>query len=68
MQQKQSLQTTLSLTLDEVNAVLTALGKTFSYIEAVGLIEKIKGQVIPQLPVPTPESAKAEQRESENVI
>jgi hypothetical protein len=68
MQQKQSVQTTLSLTLDEVNAVLTALGKTFSYIEAVGLIEKIKDQVIPQLPVPTPESAKAEQRESENVI
>lgn len=68
MQQKQSVQTTLSLTLDEVNAVLTALGKTFSYIEAVGLIEKIKEQVIPQLPVPTPESAKAEQRESGNVI
>ena len=68
MQQKQSVQTTLSLTLDEVNAVLTALGKTFSYIEAVGLIEKIKEQVIPQLPVPTPESEKAEQRESENVI
>ena len=68
MQQKQSVQTTLSLTLDEVNAVLTALGKTFSYIEAVGLIEKIKDQVIPQLPVPTPESEKAEQRESGNVI
>jgi hypothetical protein len=62
MQQKQPVQTTLSLTLDEVNAVLTALGKAFSYIEAVGLIEKIKEQVIPQLPVPTPqgETEKAE--------
>ena len=46
----------MNLTLDEVNAVLTALGKSYTYIEAVGLIEKIKEQVIPQLPVPTPQS------------
>ena len=56
MQQEQPVQTTLNLTLDEVNAVLTALGKSYTYIEAVGLIEKIKEQVIPQLPVPTPQS------------
>jgi hypothetical protein len=56
MQPKQPLQTTLNLTLDEVNAVLTALGKSYTYIEAVGLIEKIKDQVVPQLPVPTPQS------------
>jgi hypothetical protein len=68
MQQKQPVQTTLSLTLDEVNAVLTGLGKAFSYIEAVGLIEKIKEQVIPQLPVPTTESEVVKQRESGNII
>ncbi len=60
MQQKQPVQTTLNLTLDEVNAVLTALGKSYTYIEAVGLIEKIKDQVVPQLPVPTPEPEKTE--------
>lgn len=60
MQQKQLVQIKLNLTLDEVNAVLTALGKSYTYIEAVGLIEKIKDQVVPQLPVPTPEPEKTE--------
>jgi hypothetical protein len=68
MQQKQLVQIKLNLTLDEVNIALNALGKTYTYIEVFGLIEKIKEQVIPQLPVPTPESEKAEQRESGNVI
>ena len=57
----------LELTLSEVNSVLSALG-AMPYGQVVGLIEKIKDQVIPQLPVPTPESEKAEQRESGNVI
>jgi hypothetical protein len=56
----QPLQLNVSLTLEEVNACLTALGKSLTYIEAAPLIEKIKEQVVPQLPVPKPQEAKIE--------
>ena len=46
MQQKQLVQIKLNLTLDEVNIALNALGKTYTYIEVFGLIEKIKEQVL----------------------
>jgi len=41
----------LELTLDEVNAVLTAVG-AMPYAQVSALIEKIREQAIPQVPVP----------------
>ena len=45
----------LELTLDEVNGVLSALG-TMPYAQVSGLIEKVREQAIPQVPVPTPQA------------
>lgn len=45
----------LELTLDEVNSVLSALG-TMPYAQVSGLIEKVREQAIPQVPVPTPQA------------
>jgi hypothetical protein len=52
MQQQQPINTVLNLTLDEVNAILNGLGRSYTYNEIVGLIDKIKEQVVPQLPLP----------------
>lgn len=41
----------LELHLDEVNVVLQALGN-LPYAQIAGLVEKIKEQAIPQVPVP----------------
>ncbi len=41
----------LELTLDEINGVLTALGN-LPYAQVSGLIEKVREQAIPQVPVP----------------
>lgn len=46
----------LELTLDEVNGVLSALG-TMPYAQVSGLIEKVREQAIPQVPVPAPQPA-----------
>lgn len=43
----------LELALDEVNGVLSALGN-MPYAQVSGLIEKIREQAIPQVPVPQP--------------
>jgi len=48
-----AVQIKLELTLDEVNAVLNALGN-MPYAQVAPLVEKIKEQAVPQLPVPTP--------------
>ena len=40
----------IELTLDETNAVLQALGN-MPYAQVVTLVEKIKEQAIPQVPV-----------------
>ncbi len=42
----------LELTLDEVNKVLTALGRSYLYIDIVTTIDKIKEQTVPQIPPP----------------
>ena len=41
----------LELTLSEVNGVLSALG-AMPYGQVFGLIEKIKEQAVPQVPMP----------------
>lgn len=41
----------LELTLSEVNGVMSALG-AMPYGQVVGLIEKIKEQAVPQVPMP----------------
>jgi hypothetical protein len=41
----------LSLSLDETNAVLQALGN-MPYAQVVALVENIKNQAIPQVPAP----------------
>lgn len=46
------IEITLTLTLDEVNFALGAIGKE-PYATVAGLIDKIKNQAIPQLPKPT---------------
>jgi len=46
----------LELTLDEINGVLSALG-TMPYAQVSGLIEKVREQAIPQVPVPQPAAA-----------
>ena len=43
----------LELALDEVNGVLSALGN-MPYAQVSGLIEKIREQAIPLVPVPQP--------------
>ena len=49
------VQVNLTLTLDEVNACLTALGN-LPFVQVSPLIEKIREQTVPQLPVPQPEA------------
>ena len=41
----------LELTLDEVNAVMGALGN-MPYVQVVALVDKIKSQAVPQIPKP----------------
>lgn len=53
------VQVNLTLTLDEVNACLTALGN-LPFVQVNQLIEKIREQTVPQLPVPAPQEVKAE--------
>jgi hypothetical protein len=53
------VQIKLELTLDEVNAVMGALGN-MPYAQIAPLVEKIKEQAVPQLPVPAPQEAKTE--------
>jgi len=45
------VQVNLTLTLDEVNACLTALGN-LPYVQVAALVDKIKSQAVPQLPAP----------------
>lgn len=45
----------LELVLDEVNGVLTALGN-MPYAQVSGLIEKIREQATPQVPVNVPKT------------
>jgi len=49
-------QINLTLTLDEVNGVMTALGN-MPYAQVAPLIEKIREQATVQLPVPAPKEA-----------
>ena len=49
----------LELTLDEVNAVMGALGN-MPYVQVAALVDKIKSQAVPQLPVPAPQEVKTE--------
>lgn len=42
----------LELTLDEVNGIIGALGELPAKTNAMALIQKIQGQIIPQLPKP----------------
>jgi len=53
------VQIKLELTLDEVNAVMGALG-SMPYAQIAPLVEKIKEQAVPQLPVPAPQEVKTE--------
>jgi hypothetical protein len=41
----------MTLTLDEINFVLTSLGN-MPYGQVVNLIEKIRDQAVPQIPTP----------------
>jgi hypothetical protein len=43
----------LELTLDEVNQIMAALGN-MPYAQIAPLVEKVKEQAVPQLPVPSP--------------
>jgi hypothetical protein len=43
---------TLSLTLTEVNGVLTSLGN-MPYGQVANLVEKIRDQAVPQIPTPS---------------
>lgn len=49
----------LELHLDEVNAILQTLGN-LPFAQVAGLIEKIKEQATPQLPVPVLDAEPAE--------
>lgn len=49
----------LELHLDEVNVVLQALGH-LPYAQIAGLVDKIKEQAIPQVPVPAMDAEPAE--------
>lgn len=53
------VQIKLELTLDEINACLTALGN-LPFVQVSPLIEKIREQTVPQLPVPQPQESKPE--------
>ena len=53
------VQIKLELTLNEINACLTALGN-MPFVQVSPLIEKIREQTVPQLPVPAPQEVKAE--------
>lgn len=51
MQNIDNTQITMTLTLAEVNGVLTSLGN-MPYGQVANLIEKIREQVVPQIPAP----------------
>jgi hypothetical protein len=48
----------LELTVEEVNSILQALGN-MPYTQVVALVENIKNQAIPQVPVPAPDAEAA---------
>ena len=53
----------LEMHLDEVNVILQALGN-LPYAQIAGLVEKIKEQAIPQVPVPAMDAAPVDESET----
>ena len=57
----------LELLLDEVNGVLTALGQ-LPYVQTAALIEKIRDQATPQVPVNVPRAEEVVPVESSDTV
>lgn len=58
-QDLQKTEITLKLPLGAVNVIMTALG-TQAYAQVADIVQSIREQAIPQLPVPAPSEAKPE--------
>lgn len=49
----------IELALEELNVIMSALGN-LPFVQVSPLIEKIREQAVPQLPVPQPQESKPE--------
>jgi hypothetical protein len=49
----------IELALEELNVIMSALGN-LPFVQVSPLIEKIREQAVPQLPVPSPREEKVE--------
>lgn len=50
----------IELALEELNVIMSALGN-LPFVQVSPLIEKIREQAVPQLPVPSPREAKVDE-------
>lgn len=51
----------IELALEELNVIMSALGN-LPFVQVSPLIEKIREQAVPQLPVPSPREAKVDEQ------